>query len=146
MLFSVIRTDENGDVPFVNQEADQFSSDRGATNGLWSTLMNSNFYFVTNGVTNPTLKMRPGGVQGWRLLDAASGETLPIILENHELHVLANDGINVPEMITLPVNEPYVMGAENRVLSSPRKRVHPLSYKFPYIFSNELKELCLQTP
>jgi len=31
-------------------------------------------------------------------------------------------------------------------LSSPRKRVHPLSCKFSYIFSNELKELCLQTP
>jgi len=29
---------------------------------------------------------------------------------------------------------------------APKKRVHPLSYKFPYIFSNELKELCLQTP
>ncbi|MCH7518970.1 MAG: multicopper oxidase domain-containing protein, partial [Candidatus Dadabacteria bacterium] len=115
MLFSVIRTDENGNVPFVNQEADQFSSDGGATNGLWSTFINSNFYFVTNGVTNPTLKMRPGEVQRWRLLDAASGETLPIALEGHSLHVLANDGINVPEMITLPVNEPYVMGAGNRV-------------------------------
>lgn len=115
MLFSVIRTDENGNVPFVNQEADQFSSDGGATNGLWFTFINSNFYFVTNGVTNPILKMRPGEVQRWRLLDAASGETLPIALEGHSLHVLANDGINVPEMITLPVNEPYVMGAGNRV-------------------------------
>ncbi len=115
MLFSVIRTDENGDVPFVNQEATQFSSSGGATNGLWSTFINSNFYFVTNGVTNPTLKMRPGEVQRWRLLDGASGETLPIALQGHSLHVLANDGINVPEMITLPVNEPYVMGAGNRV-------------------------------
>ncbi|MCK5391794.1 MAG: multicopper oxidase domain-containing protein [Deltaproteobacteria bacterium] len=114
MAFSVIRTDANGDVPFVNQNATQFSSDNGATNGLWSTFQNSNFYFVTNGVTNPTLKMRPGEVQRWRLLDAASGETLPIILEDHELHVLANDGINVPEMLTLPVNDPYVMGAGNR--------------------------------
>ncbi|MEE9239403.1 MAG: multicopper oxidase domain-containing protein, partial [Thermodesulfobacteriota bacterium] len=102
-------------VPFVNQEADQFASDTDATNGLWSTFINSNFYFVTNGVTNPTLKMRPGEVQRWRLLDAASGETLPIALQGHSLHVLANDGINVPEMITLGVNVPYVMGAGNRV-------------------------------
>ena len=118
MLFSVIRTDENGDVPFVNQEAVQFASNTmppDPPNGLWSTFINSNSYFVTNGVTNPTLKMRPGEVQRWRLLDAASGETLPIALQGHSLHVLANDGINVPEMITLPVNEPYVMGAGNRV-------------------------------
>ncbi len=59
--------------------------------------------------------MRPGEVQRWRLLDAASGETLPIVLEGHELNVVANDGINVAEMITLPVNTPYVMGAGNRV-------------------------------
>ncbi|MCZ6865225.1 MAG: multicopper oxidase domain-containing protein [Candidatus Dadabacteria bacterium] len=121
MLFSVIRTDKNGDVPFVNQEAVQFSTDNTnimppvPPNGLWATFMNSNSYFVTNGVTNPTLKMRPGEVQRWRLLDAASGETLPIALQGHSLHVLANDGINVPEMITLGVNVPYVMGAGNRV-------------------------------
>jgi FtsP/CotA-like multicopper oxidase with cupredoxin domain len=115
MAFSVIRTDKNGDVPFVNQEATQFSSNANETNGLWSAFINSNFYFVTNGVTNPTLKMRPGEVQRWRLLDAASGETLPIALEGHSLHVLANDGINIPEMLTLPVNTPYVMGAGNRV-------------------------------
>ncbi len=115
MAFSVIRTDANGDVPFVNQDATQFSSDNGATNGLWSTYLTSTFYFVTNGVTNPTLKMRPGEVQRWRLLDAASGETLPIALEGHSLNVIANDGINVLEMLTLDTGEPYVMGAGNRV-------------------------------
>ncbi|MCH7519869.1 MAG: multicopper oxidase family protein [Candidatus Dadabacteria bacterium] len=115
MAFAVIRTDKNGNVPFVNTEATQFASDLMQTNGLWSTYQNSTFYFVTNGVTNPTLKMRPGEVQRWRLLNGASGETLPIVLENHELHVLANDGINIPEMLTLPANVPYVMGAANRV-------------------------------
>lgn len=115
MAFSVIRTDANGDVPFVNQDAQQFSSDAGTTNGLWSPYLNSNSYFVVNGVTNPTLRMRPGEVQRWRMLDAASGDTLPIVLEGHELNVVANDGINVDEMITLPINTPYVMGAGNRV-------------------------------
>ncbi len=120
MAFSVIRTDASGEVPFVNQEATQFSSTcrMGVctdTLGLWSNFQDNNFYFATNGVTNPTLRMRPGEVQRWRLLDGASGETLPIVLEGHELHVLANDGINIPEMITLPENTPYVMGAGNRV-------------------------------
>ncbi|MEQ9619593.1 MAG: multicopper oxidase family protein [Deltaproteobacteria bacterium] len=115
MAFQVIRTDENGGVPFVNEDAVQANSDFGATNGLWATYLNSNAYFTTNGVTNPTLKMRPGEVQRWRLLNAASGETLPVALEGHSLNVVANDGINTPEMLTLDEGEPYVMGAGNRV-------------------------------
>ncbi|MGB3729352.1 MAG: multicopper oxidase domain-containing protein, partial [Thermodesulfobacteriota bacterium] len=94
--------------------AQQFSSDAGGP-GLWSAYLNSNSYFVVNGETNPTLRMRPGEVQRWRMLDAASGDTLPISLEGHSLHVLANDGINQEEMISLDVEEPYVMGAGNRV-------------------------------
>ncbi len=114
MAFQVIRTDANGDVPFVDQTAQQFSTDAGGP-GLWSKYLNSNSYYVINGVTNPTLRMRPGEVQRWRMLDAASGETLPIALEGHSLHILANDGINQEEMISLGVEEPYVMGAGNRV-------------------------------
>jgi len=115
MAFQVIRTDQNGEVPFVNQDAMQANSDIGATNGLWAKFLNSNAYYTTNGVTNPTLKMRPGEVQRWRLLNAASGETLPVALEGHSLNVIANDGINTPEMLTLDEGEPYVMGAGNRV-------------------------------
>jgi len=115
MAISVIRTDANGEVPFVNEDADQANSDMGAANGLWSTFQNSNLYYLTNGVTNPTLKMRPGEVQRWRILNAASGETFPIALEGQSLHILANDGINQPEMISLNVEEAYVMGSGNRV-------------------------------
>jgi len=123
MGFAVIRTDKNGDFTFVNQDAVQFSHTFGTdeTNGLWSNFQtdaegrDSKFYFITNGVTNPILKMRPGEVQRWRLLDGASGETLPIALEGHSLHILANDGINQPEMISLDVEEAYAMGAGNRV-------------------------------
>ena len=86
MLFAVIRTDANGDVPFVTQEAQQFSTDAGGP-GLWSAYLNSNSYFVVNGEKNPTLRMRPGEVQRWRMLDATSGVTLPISLEGHSLHV-----------------------------------------------------------
>jgi FtsP/CotA-like multicopper oxidase with cupredoxin domain len=121
MGFAIIRTDSKGNVPFVNTEATKFGSESnipGDRSGLWDTYHQddgSKYYYTTNGVANPTLKMRPGEVQRWRLLNGAAGETLPIILENHELHVLANDGINITEMITLPVNEPYVMGSGNRV-------------------------------
>ena len=115
MGFSVIRTDEDGNVPFVNQEAQQFSSDSGTTNGLWGTFQDSEAYFTVNGVTNPTLHMRPGEVQHWRLLNAASGETLPISLEGHDLYILANDGINQEEVIKINAGGAYVMGAGNRV-------------------------------
>ena len=122
MGFSVIRTDKDGNIPFVNTEATQFASSGGPTgddrSGLWSTYHvgdGSKYYYTTNGVTNPTLLMRPGEVQRWRLLNGASGETIPVMLEDHKLHVLANDGINMTEMITLDVNEPYVMGSGNRV-------------------------------
>ncbi len=114
MAFQVIRTDADGEVPFVNEDAQQFSSDNGATNGLWAPFQSSIAYFTTNGKTNPTLHMRPGEVQRWRMLDAASGETLPVALQGHSLHVVANDGINVSEMLTLGIGEPYVMGAGNR--------------------------------
>jgi FtsP/CotA-like multicopper oxidase with cupredoxin domain len=90
-------------------------SDAGTANGLWSTYQNSNFYFTTNGVTNPTLHMRPGEVQRWRVLNAASGETLVVALQGHRLHIIANDGITVPEMRTLGPEVPYVMGVGQRV-------------------------------
>ena len=115
MAFQVIRTDENGQVPFVNTESVQFASDANMTNGLWSTYQNSQAYFTTNGVTNPILSMRPGEVQRWRLLNAASGETLAVALQGHSLNIVANDGINTPEMLTLNPGEAYVMGAGNRV-------------------------------
>jgi FtsP/CotA-like multicopper oxidase with cupredoxin domain len=115
MVLQVIRTDANGQVPFVNPDAQQLGSDPDKANGLWSTYLNSHFYFTTNGVTNPTLQMRPGEVQRWRVLNAASGETLVVALQGHSLHIIANDGITIPEMQTLGLEVPYVMGVGQRV-------------------------------
>jgi len=116
MAFQVIRTDQDGEVPYVNTDGDQFSSVPGISGiGLWSTFQDSFFYLTTNGVTSPILHMRPGEVQRWRLLNAASGVTLPVALQNHKLNIVSNDGITVSEMVTLDEGEPYVMGAGNRV-------------------------------
>ena len=81
----------------MNPDAQHLGSDSGMANGLWSTYLNSNFYFTTNGATNPTLHMRPGEVQRWRVLNAASGETLVVALQGHSLHIITNDGITVPD-------------------------------------------------
>jgi len=115
MAFQAIRTDQRGKVPFVNLNSSRFSSEGTNGVGLWSTYQNSFFYLTTNGVTNPVLNMRPGEVQRWRLLNASSGLTLVVALKDHELNIIANDGITVPEMVTLKENQPYVMGSGNRV-------------------------------
>ena len=124
MGFQVIRTDSDGNQPFVFQNATSFSSspDQDFLKGVFGTYGDldpgqpgSLFFLTTNGVTNPILEMRPGEVQRWRLLNAASGETLVVALEDHELNIIANDGITVPEMVTLKKGQPVVMGAGNRV-------------------------------
>jgi FtsP/CotA-like multicopper oxidase with cupredoxin domain len=85
MAFQVIRTVKNGDVEFVHQEAtlfgtSPFNMDDPAQQGVWSTYGLdgapglSYLYFTTNGVTNPTLHMRPGEVQRWRWLNADQAE------------------------------------------------------------------------
>jgi FtsP/CotA-like multicopper oxidase with cupredoxin domain len=116
MAFQEIRTDKNGQLPFVNPAATHLGTDLNnpQPGGLWSTLQDSNFYFTTNGVTNPILQMRPGEVQRWRLLNAAQGATFLVALQAHSLNIIANDGITVPDMQTLAPGQPYVLGTGQR--------------------------------
>jgi FtsP/CotA-like multicopper oxidase with cupredoxin domain len=117
MAFQAIRTDQNGRVPFVNAAATHLATDGNnpVPAGLWSTFINSHLCLTTNGVTNPTLGMRPGEVQRWRLRNAAAGETLVLALQEHSLNIVANDGVTAPRMRTLGPEVPYVMGAGQRV-------------------------------
>ena len=117
MDFQVLHTTSANLVAFVNPTATQLGSTTArAADGVWSAyLPPSNTYFTTNGVINPTLHMRPGEVQRWRMLNAGSGETLLVALQSHELNVLMNDGINVQKLLTLAAGTPYVMGAGQRV-------------------------------
>ena len=126
MGFQVIRTDLNGNVVFVNQQATQFGTfpffnTDPAQQGPWSTYGldgapgRSFFYYTTNGVTNPTLQMRPGEVQRWRLLNASDSDNLVIALQSHGLNIVAMDGVTVSNMYRLKVGAPVVMGAGQRV-------------------------------
>ena len=118
MGLGVIRADETGTTPFVNMEAVAFSQNPGmgvTIPSLWQFFQDTNVYVTTNGVTNPTLNMRPGEVQRWRILNAASGLTIIPALEGHSLYVIAQDGLNTPEVVQLGVGEGYVLGAGNRV-------------------------------
>lgn len=126
MGFQVIRTATDGTQPFVHQAAEQFGTFPFGTEdpkqqGVWSTYGldgapgRSYFYFTTNGVTNPTLRMRPGEVQRWRLLNASPNENLTIDLEGHPLHIVAMDGITVGKMRKLKPGESFVMGPGQRM-------------------------------
>jgi FtsP/CotA-like multicopper oxidase with cupredoxin domain len=126
MGFQVIRTVLNGSLAFVNQKAQQFGTyPFGTTDitkqGLWSTYGldgapgRSFFYYTTNGVTNPTLHMRPGEVQRWRLLNASDGDNLLISLQDHRLNVVAMDGITVEKIYRLEPGDPLVLGPGQRM-------------------------------
>jgi FtsP/CotA-like multicopper oxidase with cupredoxin domain len=130
MGFQVIRTLLNGEVAFVNQASTQFGTwpppddprftGDPAQQGPWSTYGIdgapglSHLYFTTNGVTNPTVRMRPGEVQRWRWLNAAEGENLLVALQGHGLNVVAMDGITAAEMTRLPADAPLVIGPGQR--------------------------------
>jgi len=116
MDFQVLHSTTAGQVVYVNPTAAQMgSTNPQLADGLWSAYINSNTYFTTNGVTAPLLHMRPGEVQRWRMLNAASGETLLVALQGHALNVIANDGITVPNTVVVPAGTPYTMAAGQRV-------------------------------
>ena len=57
------------------------------------TWHNSRRHSTINGQIVPVIRMRPGEVQRWRLIDGAFRETLALRLEGHALHEIATDGI-----------------------------------------------------
>lgn len=118
MGISAIRTDETGQVPFVNPDAIAFSQNPGmgvTIPSLWQFFQDTNLYMTINGVVNPTLEMRPGEVQRWRILNAASGITVVPALEDHSFAIVAQDGLNTPEVVTIDEGNGVVMGAGNRL-------------------------------
>jgi FtsP/CotA-like multicopper oxidase with cupredoxin domain len=71
-----------------------------------------NVLYTVNGRLTPKITMYPGEVQRWRLLNAAEGKYLSLKLQEHELNVLAWDGLTMaaPESAEL-----VMMSAGNRV-------------------------------
>ncbi|MEJ0020875.1 MAG: multicopper oxidase family protein [Acetobacteraceae bacterium] len=53
-------------------------------------------FFSVNGQREPTIAMRPGEVQRWRLVHAGYQDDLFLELEGHGLHVIAWDGVALP--------------------------------------------------
>lgn len=63
---------------------------QGSPNCTW---LSSNRQVTINGQIVPVIRMRPGEVQRWRLVDGSFRETMAIRLQGHALHEIATDGI-----------------------------------------------------
>jgi FtsP/CotA-like multicopper oxidase with cupredoxin domain len=150
MAFQVVRSLNDGSVVFVHEQAEQFGTfpfpdftknppfiPPPENQGLWSTYgldaelplepdgktpaPPSRFSYTTNGVANPTLHMRPGEVQRWRLLNATMGDNLQMVLVAKDtekkglgLNVVAMDAITVPKTYHLDPGDPLVIGPGQR--------------------------------
>ncbi len=147
MAFQVIRSLADGRVVFVHEQAQQFGTfpfpndmppPTTEQQGLWSTYgldggptvapdgsftgPPSRYSYTTNGVANPTLHIRPGEVQRWRLLNATDGDNLQLVLVSKEagkqglgLNVVAMDAITVPNTYRLEPGDPLVIGPGQRM-------------------------------
>lgn len=54
-------------------------------------------------LTPTSIAMAPGEVVRFRMLNACSDNLMPIVVEQHEIQLLALDGVNFPEVRVLPV-------------------------------------------
>jgi FtsP/CotA-like multicopper oxidase with cupredoxin domain len=57
------------------------------------TWLSSGRQVTINGQIVPVIRMRPGEVQRWRLIDATFRETIALTLQGHTLYEIATDGI-----------------------------------------------------
>lgn len=98
MVVQNIRVDDDGEVP-------EFTSSAALRDA-------PNSFFLVNGVQNPTLTMRPGEVQRWRICHASFREILDLQLDGHSMQQIAMDGLTFPA----PVQQ-------DRIYFSPGNRV-----------------------
>jgi FtsP/CotA-like multicopper oxidase with cupredoxin domain len=59
-----------------------------------------NYLRLVNGQLNPTMTIRPGETQRWRILNAAANVTYRVHLDGHQLHQIAKDGNTLGETWT----------------------------------------------
>jgi FtsP/CotA-like multicopper oxidase with cupredoxin domain len=73
--------------------------------------------YTVNGVLGPTITMRPGEVQRWRMVNAAEGKFMSLALRDRsqkavDMNVLAWDGLTLPAPDAVPV---VLLSSGNRV-------------------------------
>jgi FtsP/CotA-like multicopper oxidase with cupredoxin domain len=83
-------------------------------------------FLTINGQRYPTIEMRPGEVQRWRILHAGYQDDLALVLDGHDLNVIAWDGITQSSMTTPQGSLVIVPGQRVDVLV---KAAQPGSYE-----------------
>lgn len=58
-------------------------------------------YYTVNGQVNPILRARPGEVVRLRFINTTIDAFYPLQLDNHDMYLLANDGISLAEVETM---------------------------------------------
>lgn len=85
LILQEIRVDEDGHTPMLDEHAFH--------GGTHASFPGSLLFRTVNGRVRPTIKMQPGEVQRWRIIQAGIEEFTPIALDDHTLHHIAMDGI-----------------------------------------------------
>ena len=84
-------------------------------------------FLAVNGVREPTITMRPGEVQRWRILHAGWQDDLFMDLEGHTLNPIARDGIPLSRMgLTVPRKPDQPTDYPNAMLMAPGQRIDVL--------------------
>jgi FtsP/CotA-like multicopper oxidase with cupredoxin domain len=69
----------------------------GRTDSFYDSAVTSPTGFLLNGAHQPTLSMRPGEVQVWHFINAATYYSFNPILDGHTIYAFARDGDPIPE-------------------------------------------------
>lgn len=84
-------------------------------------------FFAVNGVREPTITMRPGEVQRWRILHAGWQDDMFMELEGHKLNTIARDGIPLSRMgLSVPRKPDQPTDYPNAMLIAPGQRLDVL--------------------
>jgi FtsP/CotA-like multicopper oxidase with cupredoxin domain len=69
----------------------------GRTDSFYDSAITSPTGFLLNGIHQPTLSMRPGEVQVWHFINAATYYSFNPVLDGHTIYAFARDGDPIPE-------------------------------------------------
>jgi len=70
----------------------------------------------------PRFTLQPGEVVRFRMLNANSDDVMPVVVEGHELYLLALDGVNFPSPRTIPVQPITGAYGDQQLLLAPANR------------------------
>ncbi len=70
----------------------------------------------------PTYVMKQGEVARFRILNANSDDVMPLYLQDHDLHLIGMDGVNLPKLKTLPALPASASDTDYQLLLAPANR------------------------